>query len=102
MRLLEMAKSISRIDPSIDGSFKLSLVQQAILLVLGTLTLDDGTALRTVLCAIFVYSIALFIIVARRHSQFTAGDRIFIRWGFPILWISILFCIGLIWPLKGH
>jgi hypothetical protein len=102
MRLLEMATSPSKRDTSIDGSIIFSLVQQAILLILGGLTLDDGTTLRTVLCAVFVYWIALFIVVALRHSRFTSGDRIFIRWGFLILWIMTLFFMGLIWHLRSR
>ena len=101
MRLSNMAKMSSTIDPSIVRSIKFSVILQGILFIFGG-TFDFGTLLGSLLSAVFVYWIGLFIVVARRNNGFTLSDRIFIRWGSLFLWILTLLFMWLIWHLKNY
>jgi hypothetical protein len=89
-------------DPALDRCLIYPAVQLPILLTLGGLTLDGGGTLGIILGAIFVYSIGLFIIVARRSRRLTLVDKILIRWGFLLLCLVFGFVSALwTWHLKG-
>ena len=87
---------------SIKGSINCSLILQAILLVLGAVTLDGGTAFRIVCYAILAYWIAVSIIMIRRIHRLTLMDRIFICCGCPIIWVLMCaFVAVLLWHVRN-
>jgi hypothetical protein len=86
----------------LPGAIQLSLVQQAVVAVLGSLILDGGNLLRACLYAIAAYWIGFALIWFRRGVAVTKTDVFLVRWGFLILCVASLFLTGFIWRLRGH
>lgn len=79
-----------------------SLVQQAVVGILGCLILDGGALLQSCLYAIAAYWIGFALIWFRRGAAVTKTDVFLVRWGVLILCVASFFVTGLVWRLRGN
>ena len=91
-----MENAAGVVSVSLKGSIVVSLVQQAFFVLLGGMTLDDGTAGRIVFCSVVAYWMGLLIVVVRRNHRFTPADRLYARWGFLVLLVITPFAATLV------
>jgi hypothetical protein len=79
-----------------------SLVQQALVVILGSMIHDGGALLQTFLYGIAGFWIGVCLIWFRRGASLTKADVTLVRWGvLPMCVISFLLTGG-IWHLRGY
>jgi len=88
-----MPKNVSTKNTELGEMLGIPLALQVLLISGGMMfELPWGT----LFLAILPYWLGTTIIVARRKRTLTSWDRIFIRWGFPILWLAFVLLAALI------
>jgi hypothetical protein len=61
-----------------------------------------GDLLSISLRTLPVFWLSVLVIFLRRKNALTPGDRLYIRWGFPLLILFSLAASSLIWTAKGY
>jgi hypothetical protein len=94
---------LAKKEISLRGSIAVSLVQQAVLLMLGLAILDGGGVFQVLAYAAAAYWVGFAVILVRRYSKLTWMDKVLIRWGYLILaFIISPFVTRVMWNIRGY
>ncbi len=80
----------SPLAPAYRPAIKTALLQQGIVLILAALVLDMGETFHAAVIAVVAYWLAFVVVVFRRASCPTRGDLLFVRYGFLLIFVSVL------------
>lgn len=80
-----------RIAPEYKSDLMLMVVGQALLGIFAALNLDGGVLLKFWLCFTPLYWIGAIGLILRRPEDPSKADRQLIKYGFPIMFGSVIF-----------
>ena len=80
----------------------MALLQQGIVVILALLMLDGGYTLNATIIAIVAYWLAFGIIVVRRPGLPTRGDIRLVRYGFLLIFFTVVVAGPIVWRALGR
>jgi hypothetical protein len=91
----------SKIAPALSRALALSLILQALALLVSGLILESGLMIQiTIVTEIVFWSWFMYLVFLRGQNP-THLDIIFVRWGYPAIWVATLYLSLLIAKLRS-